>query len=51
MKISARNFMASQALYGLMISQPNLGEDEWIKRANRIADKMIAANKKKASKK
>lgn len=41
MNISAKNFIASQALYGLMISKPNMGTRKMVRKAYKIAKRMI----------
>lgn len=47
MTCSQRNFMASQALYGIMIAYPRMSEDNMITKAYRISDKMLKESRKK----
>ncbi len=46
MQCSSHNFLASQALYGIMIAYPFMGEDQQIEKAQRVAKKMMQASKK-----
>lgn len=46
MNISARNFIASQALYGLMISDPYLSHEKQVVSAYRIADMMVKQSRR-----
>jgi len=50
MQCSSKNFLASQALYGIMIAYPNMPEDKMIEKAYRISGKMIKISKKKGKK-
>jgi len=45
MQCSSENFLASQALYGIMIAYPTMKEDEMIKKAYRISEKMMKISK------
>ena len=44
MTCSEKNFVTSQCIYGIMISNPEMDEDEQIKKAIRMADKIIKSN-------
>jgi len=46
MQCSTRNFLASQALYGIMIAYPRMSEDQMIDKAQRIANKMLKYKRK-----
>ncbi len=46
MQCSSKNFLASQALYGIMIAYPHLPEDKMIEKAYRMANKMMKQSKK-----
>ncbi len=41
MQCSTKHFLESQALYGIMIAYPNMLEDDQIKKAQRIASKLM----------
>jgi len=47
MQCSTPNFLASQALYGIMIAYPKMPEDKMIEKAYRISRKMMKVSKKK----
>ena len=50
MQISSKNFIASQALYGLMISKPETSYSTLVKDSYKIADLMMKQSKKKKRK-
>ena len=50
MQISSRNFIASQALYGLLISHPRWKTERCIVEAYKIASAMMKQSKKKRKK-
>jgi hypothetical protein len=50
-KISARNFIASQALYGRMISQPTWSDERLVESSYNLAEMMIRRSRKKSRKK
>ena len=50
MQISSKNFIASQALYGLMISKPHASHSYHVKEAYRIANMMMKQSKKRKGK-
>lgn len=47
MQCSTIHFLESQALYGIMIAYPKMSEDNQIKKAKRIALKMMSKRKGK----
>lgn len=51
MQISSKNFIASQALYGLMISRPYAPYSILIKDSYKIAELMMKQSKKRKRKK
>lgn len=51
MQCSSFNFLASQALYGVMIAYPHMSEDNQIIKAQRIAKKMMNKSSRKVKKK
>jgi len=50
MQISSRNFIASQALYGRMISHPEWTDKQLVESSYKLADMMMRKARKKRKK-
>jgi len=50
MQISSKNFIASQALYGRMISHPKWSDKQLVESSYRLAELMMKRSKKRSRK-